>query len=216
LGRRNAAADNEFLARAALKGKLVQIPKPLFFRFKDEYQRKGETTEARFGRLYFNDFYPRTFFMPFCAWIRDHCQDILAAALPLDQKDELVHQTVSILLKRYKHMVDFELGRAVDLVLKGEFKKGLTGPEEAPPPKGRYKYIDFAYLAQLVMDLEYATTLRPDFPKLALARAVVRLDLGQRPEALAALEAAFRQDPSDELVQDLRARLQKMADAAKN
>jgi hypothetical protein len=216
LGRRNAAADNEFLALAALRGKLVQIPKPLFFRFKEDHQRKGETTEARFDRLYFgHSFYHRTFFLPFCNWIRDHCRDVLAADLPLDRKDELVHQTVSILLKRYKHMVDFELGRAVDLVLKGEFKKGLAGPNEAPP-KGRYKYIDFAYLAQLVMDLEYATTLRPDFPKLDLARAVVRLDWGQQPEALAALEAALRQDPADELAQDLRARLQNMADEAQN
>ena len=214
-GRRNASMDNNFLALAALRGKLVQIPKPLFFRLKDDYQRKGETTETRFDRIYFaGGWYPRAFFLPFCAWIRDHCQDVLAADLPLDRKDELVHQTVSILLKRYKHMVDYELGRAVDLVLKGEFKKGLCGPDEAPPPKGQYKYLDFVYLSQLVMDLEYAAALRPDFPKLALARAVVRLELGQQPEALVALETAFRQNPADQEIQELRAKLQKIVEAA--
>ena len=212
-GRRNASMDNEFLALAALKGKLVQVPKPLFFRLKDDYQKKGETQEARFDRLYFKSAYhpyPRAHFLPFCTWIRDHCHDLLAADLPLDRKDELVHQTVSILLKRYKHMVDYELGRAVDLVLKGEFKTGLTGPDEAPPPKGQYKYLDFVYLSQLVMDLEYAHGLRPDFPKLALARAVVRLELGQQAEALVALEAAFRQNPGDQEIQELRGRLQKI------
>ena len=212
LKRLNAAPDNEFLALAALRGKLVQIPKPLFFRLKDDYQRKSETSETLFDRRYAKSKeFPKAFFLPFCTWIHDHCQDLLLAAdLPLDRKDELIRQTVSILLKRYKHMVDYELGRAVDLVLKGEFKKGLLGPDEAPPPKGQYKYLDFVYLAQLVRDLEYAHCLRPDFPKLALARAVVRLELGQRPEALAALETASRQAPGDQEVQELRARLQKV------
>ena len=206
----NAAWDNEFLALAALAGKLVQIPKPLLYRLKDGYQRDGENIEARFNRLYFQNVYPN--FLPFCTWIHDHCQNlIIGFSLTPDQRDELIRQTVSTLLSRYKHMIDHELARAVDLALKGEFKKGLPMPDAAPPPpKGQYKYIDFAFLAQLLKDLEYAHCLRPDFPKLSLARAVVRLELGHQPEALAALETAFKQNPNDPEVQELRARLQKI------
>ena len=213
----NAAFDNEFLALAALRGKLVQIPKPILFRLKDSYQREAESIETRFNRLYFN--YPSfPNFLPFCTWIHDHCQFFRAVNVPLDRRDELIRQTVSTLLNRYKHIVDYELGRAVNLALTGEFKKGLRVwdekgvlvKDEPLPPKGQYKYLDFVYLAQLLKDLEYAHCLRPDFPRLALARAVVRLELGQQPEALAALETAFKQNPNDQEVQVLRAKLQSM------
>jgi hypothetical protein len=208
--RQNASFDSEFLALAALKGKLTQIPQPLFFRVKDDYQKAGgESTEARFNRFYFqHGFYSKTYCLPFCAWIRDHCQDLLSADLPLARKNELIQKTVSILLERYKHMLDYELGRAVNLVLDGKFAQTAAGPGEEPPPKGQYRYLDYTYLGQLIMDLEYAQTLRPDFPKLSLARAVLRAELGQQEEALAALEAACRQNPADHQAQALRAGLE--------
>jgi hypothetical protein len=220
MGRINAAWDNEFLALAALRGKLRQIPNTLFFRFKDDYQRQAETIEARYSRLYYSQggcgYNAKAFFLPFCTWIRDHCHDLLDTDLPLARKDELIHKTVSVLLKRYKHMVDFELGRAVELVLKGEFAKEMVGPDEVSPPKGQYRFLDYVYLSQLVMDLEFAQSLRPDFPKLALARAVVKAGLGQQREALAALEAAYRQDPADQQAQALRAGLEAVLKAKRD
>jgi len=217
LGRRNAAWDNEILATVALRGKLVEIPKPLIFRHKDAYQKEKIPLSEHFDRLYFNyHAYRRAFFLPYCTWIHDHCQDILETGLPPARKDELIHQTVSILLRRYETFLDCELTRAVRLVLTGEFKRGvrrwegdniLAKNETDVPPKGQYKYLDFVYLAQLVKDLEYANFLRPDFPKLSLARAVVRLELGQPGEAWAALETAYKQDPDNKEVQELRAKL---------
>jgi predicted Zn-dependent protease len=65
--------------------------------------------------------------------------------------------------------------------------------------------------------LEYAHFLRPDFPKLSLARAVVRLELGQPGEAWAALETAYKQAPDNKEVLELRTKLMavqgKLADA---
>ena len=205
----NAAFDNEFLALMALEGKLVQIEEPLFFRYKDSYQRKGEILKERFNRLYFeNPSYQKPFFLPFCRWIRDYCRDVANFSLPLASKDSLIRQTVSALLKRYRQHLEYEITRAVDLLLEGDFKKGLASREEAPQDK--YKYLDFVFLSELSLDLEYASLLLPDFGRLNLALAAAKINLGRQLEALPLLDRQAELTPHDYKTQELRGHLKNL------
>ena len=204
---RNAANDNEFLALMALEGKLVQIEEPLFFRLKDSYQRNPETIELRQNRLYFNSpYFTKPYFLPFCRWIRDHCRDVANFDLPLENKNSLINKTVSIILSRYRPHIEYEINRAVDLLLEGDFKAGLADSTEAP--QGRYRYLDFVFLSELALELEFAALLLPDFGRINLALAAIKINLGHQAEALPLLERQAELTPTDLKTHSLKSRLE--------
>lgn len=205
----NAAGDNEFLALMALKGKLIQIEKPLLYRLKDTYQRSGESMDEHYLRLYKGrglDLY-----LPFINFIRDHCYDVAMSDLPAETVDHLTKQTVATLLARYDHFIAYEIKRLIDLILNGEFKRGWGRDEDQVPsalaPSGQYRYLDLTYLLTLNQVLDTVYAFRPKFPHLHLVRAMVLLALGRRQEGLTALEMELQRDPLDRKTLELKAKL---------
>ncbi len=212
-----AAADNELLAILALKGKFIQIEKPLLARFKNDHQKgKSETIEAYYLRRYREPTKPvipygPKKYLPFLNFIREHCFVLLFADLPPQEINRLIKETGSILLKRYQKMIHYEVKRLIDLIVAGEYKKGWREDKDQPPialiPGGEFRYLDLSYLLYALQDLEYAATFLPKFPQLNFARALAFLQLGRQKEAILALEKELEQFPHEHKALELKAHL---------
>ena len=201
----NAAADNLLLARLALLGPFIQVPETLYLR--DRPSASGDTTFAqRYGRLYvmsqsFND----GITLPYCGWVRCHCEAVLKADLTNQEKNRLCEQTIRILLGRYRHHFIVEIARAVDLILKGEFHKNWEDELEKNPViqrPGLNKVLDFVRLAKLAQDLNYALGLIPQHPGLNCALGAVYALLGRHDEALVLFEKELKHNPGFKPAQD--------------
>jgi|GEM_PF-2833380 Glycosyltransferases involved in cell wall biogenesis len=204
----NAAGDNEFLALMALRGKLVQVEKPLFFRLKDTYQAKAENMEERYARIYKG--WGAEGLLPFCSYIRDHCRDVTESGLPPEKADRMIKETISIFLARYHQYIEFELTRAVKMIIDGDIKRRWGDAERSEPTAvggQQYRCLDFAYLLQINRELEYAFHFMPSLPDFHYARALVLVLLGRQDEAKVSLERELARSPYHRLALDLKARL---------
>jgi len=211
-----ASGDNALLAIMALRTRFVQLEKPLFKRRLGAHQLKAESLAARNLRLYSLGLLSggRGIRLPFLNFIKHHCEVVVTSSLPVQRKDDLVRQTVGILMERYGHLVKAEVNRAVSLIKRGLFKNGWeddideAGPKlEDEAPAGRYTYLDFAYLSRLSGDLDYALGLLPKQDGLNLGRALVLINLGRQQEALAALAAELLVNPTERQTLELHGQL---------
>ncbi|MDR1922045.1 MAG: glycosyltransferase [Candidatus Adiutrix sp.] len=211
----NAAADNFVLAITALQGKIFQIDEPLFHRELGAYQSEGETALARYRRMYGN----LRFRMPFCHFIKDHCWTLMEDGLYGDPQNlpkinRLIKQTIGIMMGRYGKFVEFELSETIKQICRGDFKRRWNedqdDPAPAAAPQGVYQFFDYPILMRLNEDLDYAVNLAPNQPGLHLARALVRLWLGRREEALTLLDMELKNNPIQRQALEIKQRLSQM------
>ena len=206
---RNAAGDNEFLALMALRGKLIQVEKPLFRRVKDAHQITGELMPDRYRRLY-RPSVNGPINLPFCSFIRDYCHNLTRSGLPLEVVDDLIQKTITVLLGRYQSFIEYELTDSIQRIIDGRFKATWGGEADQEPAAaaqpGQYRYIDFVYLSEWLRDLDYAALLRPGQPFLYVAKAMILATIGKNEEAATALNQELKRDPSCRLALDLKSR----------
>jgi len=208
----NAAGDNLCLARMALLGPFIQIPEPLLFR--DQPSARGDATFAqRYARLYrMGQFCHEGITLPYCRWVKYHCDAVLRTDLPNQEKNRLCEQTIRILLGRYRDSFITEINRAVDLILKGEFHKEWTDELDKKPViqrPGIHKVLDFVRLAKLVQELNYALGLLPQHPGLNCALGAVYALLGRHEEAKVMFEKELKHNPGFKPAQDYAAQYRK-------
>jgi tetratricopeptide (TPR) repeat protein len=203
-----AAGDNLLLARLALLGTFIQLPEPLFSRDRPS-AAQVETFAQRYGRLHvMGQFLNKGITLPYCNWVKAHCDAILSADMTNQEKNRLCDQTIRILLGRYQGNFITEISRAVDLILKGEFHKNWEDELVKKPiiqRPGLNKVLDFVRLAKLAQELNYALGLLPKLPGLNCALGAVYALLGRHDEALTLFEKELKHNPGFKQAQDYAA-----------
>ncbi len=201
----NAAGDNLLLARLVLLGPFIQLPEPLLLR--DQPSARGDTAYAqRYGRLYvMSQDLNEGITLPYCHWVKDHCDAVMRTDLTNQEKNSLCDQTIRILLGRYRANFITEIDRAVDLILKGEFHKNWEDELEKKPViqrPGIHKALDFVRLAKLVQELNYALGLLPQHPGLNCALGAAYALLGRHEEARVMFEKELKHNPGFKRAQE--------------
>jgi len=208
----NASGDNLLLARLALLGPFIQLPEQLLFRAMPG-ATKQETFAQRYGRIQIMSQYRNEgIYLPYCRWVKDHCDAVMMTALTNQEKNRLCDQTIRILLGRYRGNFITEIDRAVDLILKGEFHKNWEDELEKKPViqrPGIYKALDFVRLAKLTQELNYALGLLPQHPGLNCALGAVYALLGRHEEAKVMFEKELKHNPGFKPAQDYAAQYRK-------
>jgi len=127
-------ADNLFLARAALTGKILYIDEPLFFRrFTRNY--KYESHDDRYVQL-ISDCDPCLFklglYMPHCRLTYAHLDLINQSNISSDEKNVLIGETLKCFRYRYGTKMTYEIDRTVRYVTGGiYFYTWQNNPSEA-------------------------------------------------------------------------------------
>jgi glycosyltransferase involved in cell wall biosynthesis len=164
----NAAFDNQFVSLMSLEGKLIQIKDILFYKVKDDYHKIRETVKKRYLRLYSTtNLYQNIVNLPFCRFIKDFCTDIRKSNLSNNDKDILIDKTISILLKKFRHSLKYEINRAIDLIISGKFKSDYN--DNNIIITNNFINLNFFNLVELSNDLHFASIIMPNFPRLNLA-----------------------------------------------
>ena len=172
------------LSELIIEGPFIQLEEPLYFREPPSFlANKKETFEERHKR-YFNilgGWSGYGIILPFCNWIKKHCEMIKYSEHSPAEKNLLIQMTYQIMGQRYRKSIETELSRAIHLILKGIFK--LDFGEEISSPNLAYTYLNASYITKLISDLEFAFWLIPDFQGIYQAKATLSYMMGRVDEA---------------------------------
>jgi glycosyltransferase involved in cell wall biosynthesis len=212
LQRNNASADNLFLADMALRGRFIQLEPALFYRTKPHFV---ETQEQRYARIYAMDCQPgQGITLPFCRWIKMHCHVVKDSNLSVESKNRLIQLTIGTLLKRYERQIQFEIQRAIGLIIRGRIQTDWDSSNALGGAATEPLFLSFVYKNALLAELDFAFELIRDFPGLNHARAILYLMLGRNDEGIMALERELQRDPGFQPSQKLHGHLQAQRSAA--
>ncbi len=211
--RPNAAGDNYFLAALALSYRLLQIPKPLFFREIPALDASFFERQARLLKFNIGDRETpeasNIYLTGFLDYIQAHealftDYGFLARLTPAE-KESLVSTTSRLIMERYSDQLLNEIRHNAALVGRGCFYAPPAA--EGPAPEGGYRTLDFLALSHINTALNRYIDYFPEVPGLYHALALTLVCLGRLPEAIAALEEELKNNPTRMESLDLLARL---------
>jgi len=189
------ASDCVLLAELALKGKFIQLQKPMFNRKRLQRIETLEQRHARLESMCSPHILNKGISLPFCNMIKAHVDVIKHSSLDMSEKNDLIPETYRCMMARYKQQIQFEVQRAVKLIIMGLFQQCWGKPTESRNSSPGYKAVEQAYICDLLASMNYALFLLPHYPGLHYARAVLLIELGRLEEARLALSQEMERHP---------------------
>lgn len=205
----SGAWDCVLLAEIALRGKFVQIQKPMFNRRRFVRDGTYEQRHARSAMMRWPHIEnKRTIIsLPICRMIRAHVAAINDSNIAINEKEVLIKETYRCFLKRFENMIKGEVGRAIKLIHMGVFQDTGVRPLKPSAFFPEYSETGKTYIYDLLSEMDYALFLMPGYPCLQFARSILLINLGRLDEARIALSCELKTNPSLKIAQNLLERL---------
>ncbi len=217
----SAAGDNYLLAALSLSYRLIQIPRPLFFREIPVMDQGYVERQARLLRFNVGDREIPDISDCYLSGFLEHIQAHealltyhgLLSRLTTTEKENLAPGTSRRVMQRYSSHLEDEVRHNVALAARGCFY--VPPADEEPPPPGGYRVLNFLSVAHISDLLSRYINYYPTFPGLYHALGQTLALLGRIPEAVTALEEELKINPTYLESLELLARLRK-AEASRN
>ena len=199
------AWDCVLLAELALKGKFVQLQKPMFNRRRFAMKETLDQRYARSSKMRWPHIKnKRTIIsLPICRMIRAHIAAINDSNIEMIEKESLIRETYHCFLNRFANWINFEVDRAIKLISMGVFQHAWGQPVKLRCFGPKYREVGKTYIYDLLSEIEYALFLIPEYPDIHYARSILLINLGRFEEARIALLFELRRNPEFGAAQNL-------------
>lgn len=191
------SCDNILLSELVLKGKFIQLDKPLFNRRR---MSTSENIEQRFARIEKMNSPYKSYFgisFPFCRIIQTHVDLIRHSDINLTLQNLLIKETYRIMGSRYSSQLNFELNRASKLISMGIFRHGWGDRIPNLRSNNNKDEVGRSFFCDLLKAFEDVLCIFSDHSKIHYARAILLIEMERIEEARAALVSALKNHPED-------------------
>jgi len=199
------AWDCVLLAELALKGKFVQLQKPMFNRRRFARDETFEDRYARGSKMRWPHIEnKRTIIsLPICRMIKTHVDLINDSNIEMSEKEALIRETYHCFLNRFTNWIKFEVDRAIKLISMGVFQHAWGEPVKPPIFHPEYREVGKSYVYDLLSEIDYALFLMPQYSRIHYARSILLMNLGRLEEARIALSIELKGHPEFSPAQNL-------------
>lgn len=199
------AWDCVLLAELSLKGKFVQLQKPMFNRRRFAMNETLDQRYARSSKMRWPHIEnERTVIsLPICRMIRAHIAAINDSDIELNEKEVLIRDTYHCFLTRFANWIKFEVDRAIKLISMEVFQNAWGQPVKPTGFYPKYREVGKTYINDLLSEIEYALFLIPEYYGIHYARSILLINLGRFEEAMIALSLELKRNPEFGAARDL-------------